>query len=121
MGNFFNETKLQGIDVEESSIIFDFGVSENSILAGGQFCPNLSILSNSENSIVIDIKNLVFEEEIVELMKSNLVNEFKSKKYDNANGKNHSVFNIKLSDVNEYTCELVSGEDGVEDLVIKFK
>ena len=65
LGNWFNETKLNKIEMNENIAFFDFGISENSILAGGDFCPNVIIKPVKEGLLSVSIENLKYEEELL--------------------------------------------------------
>ena len=91
-------------------------------MAGGNHCPNLSIISNNKNSILIDVENLIYEKaQLIGLNKSNLIEQINDSTYLDGSNNSHSTFNFILNSVNEYTCDFITGEDGVMDLVVKFK
>ena len=62
MGNYFNETKLNNLKVQGNTIVFDFGISGGSILAGGYFCPNIITKPVEDGKLSVAIENLKYDE-----------------------------------------------------------
>lgn len=121
MGNYLNETKLNGIIANENSIRYDFALSENTIIAGGQFCPNISINSSSQNKININIQGLVYDEEIFKgIRDADWIQNAIKKDYIDVNRIKNSTIQYTVEGFSEYSCQLIEGEDGVFDLVICF-
>jgi hypothetical protein len=122
MGNFMNETKLEALNIVEEKIIFDFGVSENTILAGGDHCPNIEVMSEKNSILSVDIENLFLnEEEIKALAKEKFINDIKISSYIDGRGISHKVIKFYIDDYTEYTCSFETGNDGIRDLVVIFK
>ena len=122
MGNFMNETKLNALEIIEGKIIFDFSVTENAILAGGDHCPNIEVISESNNSLSVDIENLVLnEKDLAGIEANSLFQEIKINSYTDGRNIKHSVLNFVIEEYSEYTCRFITGDDGIRDLVIELK
>lgn len=122
MGNFMNETNLKDLIIAKSGIIFDFSVSENSLLAGGNHCPNISVISKSENNITIDVENLIIEEAVRNTFGENaFIDEINVSSYIDGRNINHKVLSFELEVFNEYTCNFEMGSDGIMDLIVSYK
>lgn len=122
MGNFMNETKLNALKIVDQKIVFDFSVSEGSFLAGGDHCPNITVVSENKNYISVDVENLVLnEEEIEALTNEKFIKDIKNTSYIDGRDISHSVINFHIEDFTEYTCNFETGNDGIKDLVISFK
>lgn len=122
MGNFLNETKLDVLKIVEEKILFDFAVSEHSILAGGDHCPNIEVISENKNVLSIDIENLVLNEK--EIMTHNgvrFVKDIKLSAYTDGRGIDHSVIDFTIEGYSEYSCSFETGNDGLRDLIVTFK
>jgi hypothetical protein len=122
LGNFLNETKLESLKISKEKIIFNFSVSENSILAGGDHCPNIEVISENNNALSVDIENLVIsDEEIISLNYEDHIKDIQVTSYVDGRGINHKVLNFQIEGYNEYSCSFETGEDGIRDLIIAFK
>lgn len=122
MGNSFNETKLEDLEIVEEKIMFDFAVSENSILAGGDHCPNIEVISENDKTVSVDIENLILDEE--KIMKQNdetFIKDIEISSYIDGRDINHSVINFTIGGYSKYTCSFETGNDGIRDLIITFK
>lgn len=122
LGNFMNETKLQALKIKGKKIIFDFSVSENSILAGGDHCPNIEVISENENYLSVDVENLILkEEDINTIARENFIKNIEVNSYKDGRDIKHSVLEFNVEDFTEYTCGFETGDDGIKDLIISFK
>lgn len=122
MGNFLNETKLDVLEVVEEKIMFDFAVSENSILAGGDHCPNLEVISENKNVLSVDIENLILEEdEIMKQKDETFIKAIEVSSYTDGRDIQHSVIDFTIEGYSEYSCSFETGNDGIKDLIVTFK
>ena len=122
MGNFLNETKLNDLVVNNNTLRLDFSVSENSILAGGDHCPNISVISEDKNSILIDIENLVINKDLINTMNNDkFVKNISVSSYSDGRNINQVILVFEIDGFNEYTCDFKTGNDGLKDLIISFQ
>lgn len=122
MGNYLNETKLMDVETSEDSIIYHFGSTNKTIIAGGMFCPNISTSSTKEDTLIVDIENLVIEnEQIKQLSNLSFIKEIEIREYEDSLKRRHLVQTIHLDSKLEYTCEFIDSNEGFMDLVIKFR
>ncbi|HKL42240.1 MAG TPA: hypothetical protein VJ962_06655 [Clostridia bacterium] len=122
MGNFLNETKLEKLGIGEEKIVFDFAVSENSILAGGDHCPNIQVISENNSVLSVDVENLVLSEEDLLTFKSKaFIEGLQLTSYTDGRGIKHQVINFQIESYDEYSCSFETGRDGIRDLTISFR
>lgn len=122
LGNFLNETKLENLKIVEGRITFDFAISENSILAGGDHCPNIEVISENKNLLSVDIENLILmEDEIMKKKDETFIKAIEISTYIDGRGINHSVIHFRIQGYTEYTCRFETGNDGIRDLLIEMK
>jgi hypothetical protein len=122
MGNFLNETKLDVLEIVEEKIMFDFSVSENSILAGGDHCPNIEVISENENTVSVDIENLILaEDEIMKQKDETFIKAIEISSYFDGRDIHHSVIDFTIEGYSEYSCSFETGNDGIRDLIVTFK
>lgn len=122
LGNFLNETKLASLDMNKEKIVFDFSVSENSILAGGDHCPNIKVVSENNSSLSIDVENLVLKpNDIIQQNYATFIKNIEIDSYLDGRNINHSVINFTIEGYSEYSCSFETGKDGIRDLIVTFK
>lgn len=121
VGNGVNAVLLKEVTANNGMITFDFGPHENTILAGGQFAPDINIECINDHEVIIDIDNAYIEED-------NLLSDNNKAVVELLN-----YFNLSVGDLKRVSIALtleekftlgeflfVTGEDGFSDLAIRY-
>ncbi|WDV46395.1 hypothetical protein PV797_01560 [Clostridiaceae bacterium M8S5] len=122
LGNNFDKTVLEDIIALEDNITFKFNAAPDAISAGGEFCPNIKVISKEANHIVIDIENITYNEKQLEKIVDNEnYLSYKCFDYVDLTGMKHTALDIELNGKKEYTCDFTKIQNDFRNLIIKFK
>lgn len=130
VGNGINIMGLKSIDEKDKEIIFSFKEVEGTILAGGAFCPKITIgrvlgskgYISAEDlvKLYIDFENTVLDKEskdqIIALQNIKYITNVEIREYLDAYEGNHVVVYLTLDGIDEYKGETnINEETGLDD------
>ncbi|MBN2898448.1 MAG: hypothetical protein JXO44_06720 [Clostridia bacterium] len=122
LGNYLNQTRLEGIQETDHTIRFGFGATEETILAGGMFCPNITVQGVDEDTISVTIENLVYDKDNLQNgLTNDLISNISVDNVTWTDDLTKTHFLIDLVDVSRYTCDFVEDEDGFYELELIFE
>lgn len=131
LGNSMNIVGLKSIKGNEEEIRFKFTEVEGTILAGGNFCPNITIGRVADKGYItgeeppklyIDFENTLLtkgsKEQILALEKLDYITNAEIREYLDAKEANHVVVYLTVKDVEEYKGQFTIAED---DAFLEFR
>jgi len=130
LGNSINKAGFDEITEKEKEITFSFQVTNETILAGGYFCPAIKagVVFDREDKPVfyLDFENVFktkdAEKSIMDLLNKEYIENIEIKELKDIGDKHHTVIYFEFKDVSYYTCSFKSeGETGFQSLVLSLK
>jgi hypothetical protein len=122
VGYSMNETMLDSITEEDGEVEFHFGETKNTVMAGGDFCPQITVASHSIGTVTICISELVYSvQQFDQLVESELIESYNISDFEDGYGNKLTTIALKVKDVSTYTGYFVGGNEGFLNMVIKFE
>lgn len=114
LGNSINRVGLDKVTENNKAILFDFGQTDGTVLAGGMLCPaikaGLKQDGNQEDrTLYVDFEALVLSKEaqkqIMDLKKLDYISDVSIRDYKDVHDNSHVAVYFKFKDVQEYNCK----------------
>lgn len=130
LGNGINKAGFGEITEKEKEITFNFEVLEDTVLAGGYFCPAITagVMFDNEGIPVfyLDFENVVLskdaEKAVMDLSYKEYISNIEINEYKDIAKQHHTIIYFEFKDVSYYTCSFKSqGETGFQSLVLLLK
>jgi hypothetical protein len=91
-------------------------------MAGGDFCPQITVASHSIGTVTICISELVYSvQQFDQLVESELIESYNISDFEDGYGNKLTTIALKVKDVSTYTGYFVGGNEGFLNMVIKFE
>lgn len=130
LGNSINKASFGEITEKDKDITFDFEVTNETVLAGGYFCPAIKagVMFDKEDKPVfyLDFENVFLskdaEKAIMDLAHKEYISNIEIKELKDIADLHHTVIYFEFKDVSFYTCSFKhEGDTGFQSLVLSLK
>lgn len=130
LGNGINKAGFGDIKEKEKDITFNFEVTEETILAGGYFCPAImsGVMFDKQDKplFYLDFENVFLskdaEKAIMDLAQKEYISNVEIKEYEDFMNQHHTIVYFTFKEVTEYTCSFeAQGDTGFQSLVLSLR
>jgi hypothetical protein len=131
LGNSMNKVGLDKITENNKAILFDFGQTDGTVMAGGMFCPaiktGLKQDGNYEDrTLYVDFEALVLSKEaqkqIMDLEKLDYISDVSIRDYKDVHDNPHVAVYFKFEGMQEYSCKFQEdSSNGFMDFTLMLK
>lgn len=129
LGNSVSKIGLAQVAENDRKLVFDFSQIEGTVLAGGNFCPEIRLgrkMTDTETrTVYVDFKALVLsgeaEKQLKELEKKDYISAVRIRNYKDVHDDPHCVVYFELDGIDQYSCRFEEDENGLMDFVLLLK